>query len=195
MIAPNWLGDAVMALPAIADLRRHYADAHLADRGAAAGGAAVHDGEGRRRSSIGLPARRLARCTAGRTLARWAVVRYRDAAAEFVCDRVDRRRTRGIAERWGFATDWRGRLLTRAIAEAARRCCTSREYYQALTTALGMPAGPPHATVWPDADRARQIAARHRPRSRRAVRGVRARRRLRPRQAVAARAVRRSWPT
>ena len=30
VIAPNWLGDAVMALPAIADLRRHYADAHLA---------------------------------------------------------------------------------------------------------------------------------------------------------------------
>ena len=30
VVAPNWLGDAVMALPAIADIRRHYADAHLA---------------------------------------------------------------------------------------------------------------------------------------------------------------------
>ena len=30
VIAPNWLGDAVMALPAIADLRHHYPDAHLA---------------------------------------------------------------------------------------------------------------------------------------------------------------------
>ena len=25
VVAPNWLGDAVMALPAIADVRRHFA--------------------------------------------------------------------------------------------------------------------------------------------------------------------------
>ena len=30
VIAPNWLGDAVMALPAFADLRRHFPSAHLA---------------------------------------------------------------------------------------------------------------------------------------------------------------------
>ena len=30
VIAPNWLGDAVMALPALADVRRHFPDAHLA---------------------------------------------------------------------------------------------------------------------------------------------------------------------
>ena len=30
-------------------------------------------------------------------------------------------------------------------------------YYQALTTALGIPAGPAFATVWPDVDHARQI--------------------------------------
>ena len=29
VLAPNWLGDAIMALPAIADLRRHYPDATL----------------------------------------------------------------------------------------------------------------------------------------------------------------------
>ena len=29
VVAPNWLGDAVMALPAIRDVRRHFADAHL----------------------------------------------------------------------------------------------------------------------------------------------------------------------
>ena len=29
VVAPNWLGDAVMALPAIADVRRHFADARL----------------------------------------------------------------------------------------------------------------------------------------------------------------------
>ena len=31
----------------------------------------------------------------------------------------------GIAERWGYATDWRGALLTRAIAEAAMANCIS----------------------------------------------------------------------
>jgi heptosyltransferase-2 len=31
------------------------------------------------------------------------------------------------------------------------------EYYQALATALGIPAGPAFAAVWPDADHARQI--------------------------------------
>src|SRR5688572_24180688 len=30
VLAPNWLGDAVMALPAIADLRRAFPTAHLA---------------------------------------------------------------------------------------------------------------------------------------------------------------------
>ena len=30
VLAPNWLGDAVMALPAIADLRRAFPAAHLA---------------------------------------------------------------------------------------------------------------------------------------------------------------------
>jgi len=29
VLAPNWLGDVVMALPAIRDIRRHFASAHL----------------------------------------------------------------------------------------------------------------------------------------------------------------------
>ena len=29
VVAPNWLGDAVMALPAIRDVRRHFVGAHL----------------------------------------------------------------------------------------------------------------------------------------------------------------------
>jgi ADP-heptose:LPS heptosyltransferase len=30
VLAPNWLGDAVMALPAFADVRRHFRSAHIA---------------------------------------------------------------------------------------------------------------------------------------------------------------------
>ncbi|MGH9385900.1 MAG: glycosyltransferase family 9 protein, partial [Vicinamibacterales bacterium] len=29
IVAPNWLGDAVMALPAVADIRRHFRGARL----------------------------------------------------------------------------------------------------------------------------------------------------------------------
>ena len=38
VLSPNWLGDAVMALPALADVRRQFAGAHLtvAGRGSVA---------------------------------------------------------------------------------------------------------------------------------------------------------------
>ena len=29
IVAPNWLGDAIMALPALRDVRSHFGDAHL----------------------------------------------------------------------------------------------------------------------------------------------------------------------
>jgi heptosyltransferase-2 len=61
-----------------------------------------------------------------------------------------------IPERWGFATDWRGRLLTRALPKP-RNTTHQSEYYQALTAGLGIPTGPAFATAWPDADHARQI--------------------------------------
>jgi heptosyltransferase-2 len=62
----------------------------------------------------------------------------------------------GIAERWGFATDWRGSMLTRAVPKP-HGVLHQRAYYQALTTALGSEAGPPYARVRPDGDRARQV--------------------------------------
>ena len=51
-----------------------------------------------------------------------------------------------IAERWGFASDWRGRLLTRAVPRA-RGALHQAAYYQALTTGLGITSGPQHACV------------------------------------------------
>ena len=44
ILAPNWLGDAVMALPAIADVRRGAPGASDRRRGTAVGGAAVSPG-------------------------------------------------------------------------------------------------------------------------------------------------------
>src|SRR5205814_3256 len=62
-------------------------------------------------------------------------------------------RRAGVAERWGFASDARARLLTRAIPRptGARH---QAEYYQELVRGLGMPAGPLVAALdVPDAAR------------------------------------------
>jgi heptosyltransferase-2 len=152
VLAPNWLGDAVMALPALADIRRAHPDAHLAV--AARPGLAplftmvpgidhtlALDRSGRLRGSQGD----VARLRGGRFdravlfpnafRAAWAV------------------RAAGIAERWGYASDLRRWLLTRAVPRPEDPRLHQAAYYQRLTTALGLPAGPlqPMLTVSRDA--------------------------------------------
>ncbi|MDO8680137.1 MAG: lipopolysaccharide heptosyltransferase II [Acidobacteriota bacterium] len=158
IVAPNWLGDAVMALPAIADVRRHYPDAHLtiAARAAVAplfmmveGVDAVETLPGRG----GLAA--LTSWTAdATTLASGsfdaALLLPNSFATAFTARRA------GIPERWGFATDWRGRMLTRAIEKPCHPLHQAA-YYQALTTALGINAGPLHASVRTNRPRARDL--------------------------------------
>jgi lipopolysaccharide heptosyltransferase II len=55
----------------------------------------------------------------------------------------------GIAERWGYRTDWRAPLLTRAVRR--RRSVHHAEYYLALATALGGPQVPLVASLRHDA--------------------------------------------
>jgi heptosyltransferase II len=124
IVAPNWLGDAVMALPAIADVQRadparritiaarpsirwlfSLAEPHYAHVGVVAGG---HE------AAILLPNS------------------FRSA--------LDVWRA-GIPERWGYRTDWRGPLLTRAVPPLRERC-HQIAYYQHLVRALGFPNGP-----------------------------------------------------
>ena len=50
-------------------------------------------------------------------------------------------RQAGVPERWGYATDMRGRLLSRAVRRP-RQSVHQGAYYQHLTSALGIPAGP-----------------------------------------------------
>jgi heptosyltransferase-2 len=63
----------------------------------------------------------------------------------------------GIPERWGYRTDWRGSLLTRAVRPAAG--LHQVEYYQQLVHALGFPNGPVEARVTVPRD-AREAASR-----------------------------------
>jgi heptosyltransferase II len=134
IFAPNWLGDAVMALPAIADIRRELPQAIIAvaakpsiaslfemvtgvdeivaiENGLPKDGS---DGSAKYEAAILLPNS------------------FRSALVA---------RQAGIAERWGYRADWRGLLLTRAIARPSGPI-HQIDYYQRLTSALGFPSGP-----------------------------------------------------
>jgi heptosyltransferase II len=134
IFAPNWLGDAVMALPAISDIRRELPQAVIAvaakpsiaplfemvtgvdevvtiENGLSKKGS---EGSARDEAAILLPNS------------------FRSALIA---------RQAGIAERWGYRADWRGLLLTRAVGRPSGPI-HQIDYYQRLTSALGFPSGP-----------------------------------------------------
>lgn len=158
ILAPNWLGDAVMALPAIGDVRRYCPEAHLAVAArrsvapvftmvAGVDEVVTLPGGGGLRALTGWrdDARVLADGKFGT-----ALLLPNSFATAFTTAKAL------IAERWGFATDRRAAWLTRAIPRPGE-AMHQRAYYQALTTALGMPAGQPFARVHPDRDRTRAL--------------------------------------
>jgi heptosyltransferase-2 len=155
IVAPNWLGDAVMALPAIADLRRRYGAARLmvAARPSIARLFAmvpevdeVIELEWRGRPlRIGAMEHDAARLRGAH--ADLALLLPNSFAAAWLARRG------GIPERWGYAGDLRTPLLTRAI-EKPRSSLHQAAYYQCLLRSLGVPAGPLDACiVVPDAGR------------------------------------------
>ncbi len=165
VLAPNWLGDVVMALPAIAALRAWHPSAHLAvaARGSVAPLLALVPGidavvrlEGRGGWRDLFAARADAQqLAAGRFDV--AVLLPNSMHAALLAARA------GIAQRWGYRADLRGRLLTRAVAKPRIRLHQA-EYYRALTTALGAPETPLVAALRIDAalrDRARTLLTEH----------------------------------
>ena len=154
ILAPNWLGDAVMALPAIADLRRAapHASIAVAARPAIAPlfGLVPDVNETivlERRVSLLQPSawRALGAEIAGREFDT-AILLPNSAQSALAASRA------AIPERWGYATDWRGRLLTRAIAQPTG--LHQVDYYQHLIHALGFPNGSVEPRVMvPDAAR------------------------------------------
>jgi heptosyltransferase-2 len=153
VLAPNWLGDAVMALPAIADVRRHFPGATVtvaARRPLAALAAmvpgvdhtlALESGRGARMlATIPADARRL---RAGCFDAVLLLPNSFHAALVAFGAR--------IPERWGYRADFRAPLLTRAVPRPRAPRMHQAEYYQHLTSALGIPAGPLRAEIRVDA--------------------------------------------
>jgi heptosyltransferase-2 len=153
IFAPNWLGDAVMALPAIADLRRGSPRATIAIAA---------------RQRVALLFRMVREIDQiielpdvvekgslfpGSTLEKTTPEPSFDTAIllpnSFRAAIIARRA--GIPERWGYRTSWRGLLLTRAVARAPAGM-HQVEYYQHLVRALGFPNGPsePRLDVSPE---------------------------------------------
>jgi heptosyltransferase-2 len=153
VLAPNWLGDAVMALPAMADVRRAFPSSSLTVAA--------------RRSVIDVFA--LAPFVDARVPLHWSgrwwhraeraadAARLRDIGAEvalllpnsFASAWLVKRA--GVPERWGYRTDLRAPLLSRAASRPGGSMHQGA-YYQHLTRELGIDSGPlePALTV-PDA--------------------------------------------
>lgn len=143
VLSPNWLGDAVMALPAIADLRRRFAAARLI----VAGRRSVADlftmapgvddvitlawrGKFQDRQALHADIAALSALDAD-----IGVLLPNAFSAAWLAARA------GIAQRWGYARDFRRLLLTHA-ASPPRRSMHQAEYYQYMLRKFGVETGP-----------------------------------------------------
>ena len=151
VVSPNWLGDAVMALPAIADLKRHFADRRMIVAARASVSSLftmVPDVE--RVVTADVAAIRDARPSV-------AVLFPNSFASAWLVWRA------GVRERWGYARDFRRRLLTRAV-RPPKQPMHQGEYYQHLVRELGVATGPlePTLSIGADAlDDAKRLLAQH----------------------------------
>lgn len=150
LFAPNWLGDAVMGLPALQTLRTAFPDAHLAvaARPSVAAMYAMTPGvaqvialESRAGLSAVKPWRRDALRLEGERFD-LAVLQPNSFLSAWIAAQAK------IPARWGFATDLRGRWLTRAFPRPAPGLHQA-DYYLALTTAAGLPPTPRVAHLVP----------------------------------------------
>jgi len=129
--APNWLGDAVLSLPAVRDVRRNFPGSRievLARPWVAPLYGAVSEVDAVRESrGVGADA------AAVRGAFDAAVLLPNSFAAALSVWRAS------IPERWGYATDLRGPLLTRRARVPARARGRSQVYYyRAMLAAIGL---------------------------------------------------------
>ncbi|MEP6918989.1 MAG: lipopolysaccharide heptosyltransferase II [Acidobacteriota bacterium] len=156
--APNWLGDAVMALPALGALRAAFADAQITvaatssvaplfeeDTPAAPDDVIAITRGGHEAAALRSGGYDAALLLPNSFRAAWTV------------------RSAGIAERWGYSANLRSRLLTRAIPRPAARHLHQSAYYNALVRGLGIEVSdvPPRLSIRPEtAERAAALLAR-----------------------------------
>jgi heptosyltransferase-2 len=148
VVAPNWLGDAVMALPLVADVHREWPDIHLtvAGRGSVARLFEMVDEvddvmplEGSGGVGAIAAANKNARALASGEFDT-ALLLPNSFLSAWIASRA------AIPQRWGFRADWRGRLLTRAIPRP-RKPLHQAVYYQTIAAELGLVPGPSYAHI------------------------------------------------
>ena len=143
---PNWLGDAVMALPAAAAVRAAFPDTAIAIAAPASVAPLFEENTPARQDQLISIARREHEA---------ADVRVGSFDAALLLPNSFRSawvaRQAGIGERWGYAAGLRGFLLTRAVKRPVERFHQSA-YYLALVRSLGLPAADkmPSVTVRPE---------------------------------------------
>jgi heptosyltransferase II len=155
ILTPNWLGDAVMALPAIGAVRHHHPAAALivAARPSTAALFRMVSGvdELVTLGDIGPGPISEARALAA-ARPDIAILLPNSFRSALVARRA------GIPERWGVSADLRRFLLTRAVARP-RGLLHQAEYYNCIVSSLGMPpAGTPARLVVPEEARVRASA-------------------------------------
>jgi heptosyltransferase-2 len=130
IMAPNWLGDAIMALPAIRDVRRHFSGQPLsiaARPSIAPIFRAVRDIDrvivlerGKESSQLGGDI---------------GILLPNSFRSAWILKRA------GVKERWGYRSDFRRPLLTRSVSRPRGRV-SFPEYYSYLVRQLGIATGP-----------------------------------------------------
>jgi heptosyltransferase-2 len=160
---PNWLGDAVMALPALGAVRAAFPETRIALAAGSSVAALFEEDTPAAQDeliSLGDPDR------AEREQVRRMAEGNFDAALLFPNSfrAAWTARRAGIPERWGYAGNLRGWLLTRAVARPRARHLHQAEYYRELVRGLGFdaPEALPRIAVRADtAARADALLARH----------------------------------
>jgi len=135
---PNWLGDAVMALPALAAVRRHFSDAHLTVVALPAVAAIFREQTDVAPDAvIDLPSSNgaaIQTIAGGRFDVGILLPNSWRSAWQF--------RRAGVAERWGYGGSGRGVLLTRRVRRP-RGGIHQADYYRHLVSGLDMRCDPP----------------------------------------------------
>ena len=131
--APNWLGDVVMALPAMAAVRARFADAHVAVAAIPSIAPLFEEETSAAPDSVVTLADRDAEIAALRDGGFDAILLFPNSFRSALTAR-----RAGIAERWGYGAGLRRLLLTRAVTRPRGRRHQS-DYYRELVKGLGIP--------------------------------------------------------
>ena len=130
ILSPNWLGDAIFALPAIRDVRRHFAGRPLTVAARASVAPVFRAVPGIDHIKVLERGREAAQIEAD-----VGILLPNSFRSAWILARA------GVKERWGYRGNFRRPLLTKSVRRPRRRM-PFPEYYSNLVRGLGIETGP-----------------------------------------------------